>query len=148
MSRRSIHLLAAVAAVAVTVLLAGCSGASSSLTTTNAWARPGATGGDSAAYLTITNTGTAPDTLVSASSPAAGSVELHESATDATGMTGMHRIDGVEIPAGGSVTLEPGAKHLMVMGLTTDLTTGGTLDLDLVFKNAGTVKVKAEVKQP
>jgi copper(I)-binding protein len=63
-------------------------------------------------------------------------------------MMGMHPIDGVEIPAGGSVTLEPGGKHLMVMGLTSDLTVGGTLDLDLVFQNAGTIKVSAEIKQP
>jgi copper(I)-binding protein len=140
------------AVVGLTLALASgliaCGSSSGSITTADAWARPGSTGAETAAYLTITNTGTAADTLVSASSPSATSVEIHETTTDASGMMGMHPIDGIEIPAGGSVTLEPGGKHLMVMGLTTDLAVGGTLDVDLVFENAGTVKVKAEVKQP
>lgn len=136
-------------AAALAVGLTACGGGSGgSVTTADAWARPGSAGAETAAYVTITNTGSAADTLTSASSPSAGSVELHESSTDASGMMGMHPIDGVEIPAGGSVTLEPGGKHLMVMGLTSDLVVGGTLDLDLVFQNAGTIKVAAEIKQP
>ncbi len=118
------------------------------MSTADAWARPASAGGESAAYLTITNTGSSADTLLSASSPSAASVELHQTMTDASGMTGMASMDGLAIPAGGTVTLEPGAGHLMIMGLTSDLAPGDTIDLALVFQTAGTVTVKAQVKQP
>ena len=71
-----------------------------------------------------------------------------ETSQDAAGMMGMHPVAGIEIRAGGAVTMKPGGMHLMLMGLTNDLTAGGSLDLDLVFKNAGTIRVKADVKQP
>ncbi len=148
-ARRVRTLLAAVAIVAT---LAGCGGAgttaSGSLTTSEAWARPGPAGGETAAYLTIANAAGAADTLVSASSPDADSVGLHQTMTDASGMTAMQPMAGIDIPAGASVTLAPGGTHLMVMGLAKDLAAGGTLDLELHFKNAGTVTVKVPVKQP
>ncbi len=145
MLRRSIS---ALAAFAIVFTVAACGTAGGSLSTSAAWARPGATGADTAAYLVITNAGGAADTLVSASSPGATSVGLHETIPDASGMMGMQPVVGIEIPPGGSVTLQPGGKHLMVMGLTKALAVGDSLDLELKFKNAGTVKVKAEVKQP
>ncbi len=135
-------------ALAVALLLAACSTAAGSLTTSGAWARPGTAGGETAAYLVINNPGSLADTLVSASSPAAASVGLHQTSKDSSGMVGMHPVAGIPIPAGGAATLEPGGMHLMLMGLTRNLTAGGSLDLDLVFKNAGTVRVKADVRQP
>jgi periplasmic copper chaperone A len=147
MSRRS-PLVLSLLTLTTLALVAACSSSAGSLKTADAWARPGSSGAETAAYLTITNSGSAADSLLSASSPSAASVELHETSMDTSGMTGMHPIDKVEIPAGGSVTLEPGGKHLMVMGLTKDLAVGDALEVDLVFQNAGTVKVQAEVKQP
>jgi periplasmic copper chaperone A len=139
------------AALAIVATLAGCGGAgataSGSVTTSGAWVRPGAAGGDTAAYLVIANAAGTADTLVSASSADADSVGLHQTMTDASGMTGMQPMTGIDIPAGGSVTLEPGGTHLMVMGLAKDLTAGGMLDVELHFKNAGTVTVRAQVKQ-
>jgi len=147
MSRRS-PLVLSLLTLAAIALVAACSASGSSVKTADAWARPGSSGAETAAYLTITNSGSAADSLLSASSPSAASVELHETSMDSSGMTGMHPVDKIEIPAGGSVTLEPGGKHLMVMGLTKDLAVGDQLEVDLVFQNAGTVKVQAEVKQP
>jgi copper(I)-binding protein len=100
-----------------------------------------------AGYLTIVSSSDQPDALVSASSPVAGSVEIHESTTDAGGMMGMHPVDRIEVPAGGTVTLQPGGFHLMLMGLTQQLELGSTVELDLVFERAGTVVVQADVKQ-
>ena len=142
------RIVALAATVALAAGLIACSSSSGSFTTADAWARPGTAGAETAAYLTVTNTGSAPDTLVSASSPDAASVEIHETSTDASGMMGMHPIDGIEIPAGGSVTLEPGAKHLMVMGLKNDLAVGDTLEVDLVFESGANVTIQADVKQP
>ena len=147
MSPRSIAVFV-FAATAVAFVLAACGVTGGSVGTAGAWARPATAGGETAAYLVVTNAGSTADTLVSASSPDATSVELHQTSTDASGMTGMQSMDGVAIPAGATVTMAAGSMHLMVMGLAKDLVVGGSLDLELTFRSAGTVKVRAEIKQP
>jgi len=61
-------------------------------------------------------------------------------------MTGMHPIDRLEIPPGGTVSLEPGGYHLMLMGVGAELKVGGKIELRLEFEKAGTVVVQAEVR--
>lgn len=139
----------AVAVVALTVvLLAGCSSTATAPTVRGAWVRP-SMGSDqpAAAYLTITNSSGQADALLGASATGAMSVEIHQTSTDASGMTGMSPISRLEIPAGGTVTLAPGGTHLMIMGLAAPLEVGGTLELRLVFERGGTVVVRAEVRQ-
>jgi copper(I)-binding protein len=139
-------LLLVMAAIAAT--LAGCSTSTGSVaapTVSAAWVRPGDAGGDTAAYLVITGSGST-DALVSASSPGAAMVELHETSTDSAGMTGMHPLASLTISAGATVTLEPGGYHLMIMGLKGALAVGDTFELDLVFQHAGPVVVQAEVR--
>jgi periplasmic copper chaperone A len=142
------RVLLALGAVAVgaATFMAACSGPGAAQVA-DAWARPGAAGAESAAYLTITAPSGQADALLSASSPAANMVQLHEVSTDAEGMTGMHHIDRLDIPAGQTVRLEPGGYHLMLMGLTGELEVGGTLELTLVFERAGSVVVQAEIRQ-
>jgi len=132
--------------VGAATLLAACSGPGAPQIA-GAWARPGAASAESAAYLTITVPSGQADALLSASSPAASMVQLHEVSTDAQGMTGMHHIDRLDIPAGETVRLEPGGYHLMLMGLTAELAVGGTIELMLVFEHAGKVVVEAEIRQ-
>lgn len=119
----------------------------SAISITDAWARPAAAGGQSAAYFTISNTSGATDALLSVTSAAAARVELHETTTNGTGMMGMHPLARLEIPASGSVQLKPGSFHLMLMGLTGDLVVGKTIQLDLVFEHGGKVVVTAEVRR-
>ena len=133
--------------VAAVVVAAACSSAATAPTIAQAWARPAAAGAESAAYLTITSAPGQADALVSASSPGAEAVELHEVSTDASGMTGMKPVDHLDIHAGETVQLKPGGFHLMIMGLKSELTVGGTLELDLVFETAGKVVVQAEIRQ-
>ncbi len=142
--------IASVVVVAIlATIVAACSaspGASRTAPTiSSAWVRPGAAGEGSAAYLEITG-GSAADALVSASSPGAGTMELHETTTDDTGMTGMHPIPSLAVPAGATVALKPGSYHLMIMGLKKALAVGDKFEIDLVFQNAGNVVVQAEVK--
>ena len=99
-----------------------------------------------AAYLSIVNASGTADALLSASSPGAASVELHETAMASDGMMGMHPVARLDVPAGGSVALAPGGYHLMINGLTTTLRAGDRLELDLVFDHAGRVVVQAEVR--
>lgn len=134
------------ALIAIAMMLVACtSSVSSSITVVDAWARPATSGADTAAYLIITNPGTADDALLSVSSPDAEMAGLHQTSTDASGMTGMAPVQEIAVPAGGTVTLAPGGFHVMLMGLSRDLTAGGTLDLHLVFRNAGALTVQAAV---
>ena len=128
------------------IALVACSG-SAMPTIVRAWARPGADGAQTAAYFTVKGAAGQADALLSASSPDAEAVELHEATTDASGMMGMRPIDHLDIPAGEAIELKPGGFHLMVMGLTRELAVGGTLELDLVFERAGKVVVQAEIRQ-
>jgi copper(I)-binding protein len=134
----------------VAVLAAACSsgGSTSAPTISDAWVRP-PMGADSpaAGYLTMKNSSDQADALLSVSSPVASSVEIHETTTDASGMMGMQPVDKIEVPAGGTVALEPGGYHLMLMGVTQMLEVGSKVELDLVFERAGKVVVQADVKQ-
>lgn len=145
-SRKTSAILGLVVVVTLQTL-AACSGGAAAPQVSDAWARPAANGMDTAAYFTVTGAPGQADALLSVSSPAADMVQIHETSTDADGMTGMHPIDRVEIPAGETVTFEPGGLHLMIMGLPDPLVGGSTLELDLVFERAGTVVVQASVPQ-
>ena len=87
--------------------------------------------------------------LVSASSPIAGLVEVHEMAMDGTVMK-MRAIPALDLPAGKTVELKPGGYHVMLMDLVKPLKDGETVPLQLTFEDkAGkkqTVEVKAAVR--
>jgi copper(I)-binding protein len=135
---------------ALLLVLSACSSTGGpSLTVSEAWVREAPmTDRPGAAYLVIANSGGQADALVGASSPAAASVEVHETVAAASGMTAMHPVERIEVPAGGSVRLEPGGYHLMLMGLKDPLVGGETVQLDLQFERAGTLSVQAVVRAP
>lgn len=98
-----------------------------------------------AGYLTLKNTGAAPDKLVSATAPFAGKVEIHEMAVTDGVMTMRPLPDGLAIPAGGSVALKPGSYHIMFLDLKQPLKEGTKVDGTLTFEKAGTVSVQFQV---
>jgi copper(I)-binding protein len=106
-----------------------------------AWARPTiGYGRITAAYVTDA------DKLRGASSPKAKRVEIHETAMTDQGVMKMRPVeDGLALPAGETVTLKPGGKHIMVMGLDGELAKGATLPLTLDFEVAGEVEVAVPV---
>jgi hypothetical protein len=67
---------------------------------------------------------------------------------DMGGMMSMKQVDAVPVPAGETVELKPGGYHVMLIGLTKDLSAGDTLDVTLTFEPGGTVDVSAEVREP
>lgn len=157
----------AAAALGLTLALAGCSTSgtsatgtsasetsttgsstpSAAVTVTDAWAKAGEVGAMTAMFATLHNPGTHDVTLVSASSPAAGEVQLHETSADSGGNMVMSEVDGgLVIPAGGSLALEPGGNHVMLMGLATALEPGADVSVTLAFDDGGTVEVTAPVK--
>ncbi len=92
-----------------------------------------------------------PDTarLVSASSPAAGRVEIHEMSMDG-GVMKMRQITGLDLPAGKTVELKPGGFHLMLMELKAPLKPGDSVPLTLIVERAGkpaeTLQLQAPVR--
>lgn len=104
-------------------------------------------GSNSAAYLVIKNNDSQPDRLLSAYCEVARSTELHISQED-NGVMTMRPVDGVDVPAGGTVELKPGSYHIMLVDINRDLTPGDVLKLSLKFQNAGTIEVQAEVRAP
>lgn len=104
-----------------------------------------ASGPNGAAYLTIRNSGPA-DRLLKAMSDAAGTVELH-TVIDNNGVKQMRPVEAIDVPANGEVALKPGSFHVMMFGVKQDLKPGDTINLTLQFEKAGSMTVKAEVRQ-
>ena len=94
-------------------------------------------------FMKIENKGAA-DQLVSASSPVAGEVQLHEMAMDGNVMK-MRQVKDIAVPAGGAVELKPGGLHLMFMNIKAPLTAGETVPVKLKIAKAGEVEVKMPV---
>ncbi|MEX2642342.1 MAG: copper chaperone PCu(A)C [Acetobacterales bacterium] len=99
-----------------------------------------------AGYMTIRNTGKAPDRLLGGSAGFAGKVEVHEMSMDG-GVMRMREVgSGLEIPAGGEVALAPGGMHLMFMRMTGQLKEGEARTVTLRFEKAGTVELSLPVR--
>jgi periplasmic copper chaperone A len=112
----------------------------------DAWAREtpgGAT--TSAAYFVVENPGAVADSLLEVTTPIAGMVELHTMDRQGDVMR-MRRVFSIDVPAGGSVTLEPGGFHVMLMELKEPLVAGDRFALTLLFGQAGEMIVDVEVR--
>ena len=96
-------------------------------------------------YLSIKNTGTTPDRLLSISSPAAETVQVHEMKMEGNVMRMREAEHGVEIAPGATVTLAPGGYHIMMMGLKEPLKQGTKVPLTLVFEKAGKIDIELVV---
>lgn len=144
-------------------LLAACGLGQSVLAVRDAWARAveaspaqnsehsastSHSGAVSAAYLIIENTGNAADRLLRVATDAAETVEIHTTQMEDNVMRMRPLPDGLEIPAGGQVILEPGGYHLMLMGLQHDLVAGERLPLTLTFASGKQLTIEAEIRAP
>lgn len=85
--------------------------------------------------------------LVSASSPVAGTVEIHEMAMEGTVMK-MRAIPGLDLPAGKAVELKPSGYHVMLMDLKQELKPGSTVAVTLVIEGKDGKRESVEVKAP
>ncbi len=119
------------------------------LTIEHPWARP--TAGPNllgAAYMTLKNGGKEADTLQSASSPDAGMVMIHQNIQGANGVMEMRHVEGgLTVPPGGTVALQPGGYHIMLMGLNHNLEEGESFPLKLSFAHAGSVDVEVKIEK-
>lgn len=105
-------------------------------------------GGMTAVFGTITNNSGRNITLVGASTEVADLVEIHEMAM-IDGEMKMQAIDGgLMIPAGKSVSLEPGGNHIMLMELTQDIAAGQQIAVTLTFDAADPLTITGIVAKP
>lgn len=97
-------------------------------------------------YVVLKNQGPAADRLVAVTAEIARKTEIHEMAVDGKGVMTMRPLaEGLEIPAGGDVSLEPGGLHIMFMGLERTPKQGETFKGTLTFEKAGKVDVEFSV---
>lgn len=109
------------------------------------WTRASGQGQNGVGYLTLRNTGSAPDRLVAAESPAARVVELHTHIRDGEVMR-MRPVEAIAVPPGATVRLEPGGLHLMLIGLARPLARGESVPVTLRFERGGTLELRLAVE--
>ena len=100
-----------------------------------------------AAYLTILNKDDRAATLVALETPVAGRAEVHRTVKQGDVMK-IVPAGPIEVPAGGSVGMEPGGYHVMLMDLERPIEKGETLKLTLRFANASPIAVFVPVLGP
>lgn len=102
-----------------------------------------------AGYLAIVNNGDVEDRLLSATSPDAERIEIHQTSTAAD--LSVHMVearDGIPIYPRGRTVLESGGFHLMVIGLRRAVREGDSISITLRFERAGEIAVRANVERP
>lgn len=100
---------------------------------------------NSAAFMRLTNTTNRDHALVMAETGAAEVVELHTHTME-DGMMRMRQIEQIELPAGETVTLQPGGLHVMLIGLTGSLKPGDSVELNLGFDDGSSQSLTLPVK--
>lgn len=105
-----------------------------------------AAGGMTAAFGVFTNNSDEDITLIGGSTDVAGKVEIHEVVMVDDEMKMQPIAGGIVIPAGESVTLEPGGLHVMLMELTRGLELGEEIELTLKFDGHPDLKLVLPVR--
>jgi copper(I)-binding protein len=141
LSRRTLSLV--FGALCVTVVAA--KGPTPGITVSDAWTRPTMEGMPmGVAYFTIVNARDDEDVLLSASTPVAAQVEMHETRFE-DGMAKMRPLAGIRVPARGRVAVAPGGIHLMLVDLKAPLVAGTKVPMTLQFRNAGRIEIQLAV---
>lgn len=128
---------------------AGAAGTSATggcpITVADAWVKA-ADKGMTAAFAQLTNSGSAEVTLVSATTPAAARVEIHEVVSKDGGMVMQPKEAGLTLAAGATAQLAPGADHLMLMDLAAPIPAGASVELTLTCADGSTATMSAQAK--
>lgn len=146
-SRKNSRGAAALLALLSASLIAGHAAAADyklgSLQIIQPWARATPKGADSgAAYMTVTNTGTAAERLSCVSSEASARCVIHEMTLD-NGVMKMRDVEGgLRIKPGETVTFKPGGYHIMLVDLKAQLQQGRTVAATLQVDNGATLQVE------
>lgn len=140
-------------AVLIALMAAGCGG-DEELRVEGVWARTSPAMADAGAvYLQVTSP--VADRLMGASvdPTVAAMTQIHETVMvagegegEGMGTMMMQEVGIIDLPAGETVSLQPGGYHIMLMRLGSPLEVGQTFDVTLTFENAGTRTYQVEVR--
>jgi periplasmic copper chaperone A len=97
--------------------------------------------------MTIRNDGDTPDVLVGASTTAAERAVVHATRLIDGRREMEETAGGIAIPAETTIVFEPGADHLMLVGLREALVQGDEFPLTVRFARAGEVTVRVRVRR-
>ncbi|MDF1761963.1 MAG: copper chaperone PCu(A)C [Oleibacter sp.] len=127
--------------MATVVSLTGCS--KGSMTVENATVKaPFAERAVSVGYVDITNTTKETRALVSVNAPWAGVIQIHTH-DNTDGVMRMRRLENLPVPAGETVSMQPGGLHLMLFELTLPLP--ASLPMNLCFDDQQCIAVEAQL---
>jgi periplasmic copper chaperone A len=88
-----------------------------------------------------------PTQLVGASSPVAGSAQVHQMKMEGDVMK-MRPAGVIDLPVGKAFDLTPGGYHLMLQDLKQPLAKGSTVPVTLVFRNAKGMETRMDLALP
>lgn len=100
----------------------------------------------SAVFLVLENKGDKAMSIVSASTPAAGKVELHTHIMEGEVMK-MRQVDDIVIPAMGKTELKPGGLHIMLFELKQDFKEGGEIAVTINYADGQSQSFTAKIKK-
>ena len=120
--------------------------AAAGLTLTDGWVKA-VPSGMTAVYGTLSNPSDHDVTVLSAASPVAGMVQLHEVVTVNGAARMQPRTGGFVVPAGGSHQLAPGHDHVMLMDLKQPIKAGDQITVTLSLSGGASVQVTALGKE-
>ena len=103
-------------------------------------------GNPSAGYMKL-HGGRVDVTLVGVTSDDVLRMEMHET-TEKDGMASMNMLKEIPVPAGETVALEPGGKHLMIWGVGAGSKQRGLLKMTLIFSNDDRIEIDAAIRNP
>jgi periplasmic copper chaperone A len=131
--------------IALSIALPAC--ALAQTTVADAWVR-GTVAQQTASGLFAKLTSAAGGRLLSAASPVAGVVEIHEMSMDGSTMRMRALKDGLALPAGQTVELKPGGYHVMLMDLRQPLLEGQTVPVTLVVEGPTGARETLQLQAP
>jgi periplasmic copper chaperone A len=140
-------MFAAIAALVVSVPVFAHDFRAGPIEITHPWSRATAAKAQvGAGFLKLSNTGRTTDRLVAVKSAVSSRVEIHTMTMEGGVMRMRELKSGLTIPPGAEVILQPGAEHIMFMGLNGPITHGADFKATLVFERAGEVEVTFKVE--
>ncbi|AKH41580.1 hypothetical protein FHS61_002068 [Altererythrobacter atlanticus] len=108
---------------------------------------PPVSGNPAAIYFDIANDGDKDVMIRAVSVQGAGGAMLHETSTW-NNQTDMQEVFQLSVPAGESVSFEPGGLHVMANDLDPSLVAGGETEVTLTFVGGDKVSFPAEIREP
>lgn len=157
---RTKRILSSMAALGLVTALAACSEEAAEapaetapegpdgVTVSNGWmSLPAVAGNPAAIYFTIENSGDQDQMIRAADVLGAESAVMHQMSTWNLEES-MDELLQLSVPAGESVTFEPGGYHVMAMGVSEGLEAGSETEVTLTFVRGDKLSFPVEVRAP